>query len=321
MYRPVATPLPSTPASRKAIRASSGSGVGSRNRPASTASPTTSALLTVPMPGTWRSGIHSSSTNTPTTMRTVPIDRPLRSARPWWSTSQGDRPRPASIMSARLRPYATSPSWSWPKRRPKRSRIGMVNGLPVCVTHATLKASWPGCKGQFGGAGVTGVLRGAQLARLLGHWHGLPGRRRRPDYLALADAVRGLLADGRLPLGVRLPAERELAEVLKISRTTVSAAYRELRDSGHLTSRRGAGSWTTVPRGHRVDTSGLWSPAEDRDVIDLGNAVLAAPPQLVDAVRAATEELHGYLASAGYYPTGIPELREAVAATYAARGL
>src|SRR5690606_14500161 len=105
------------------------------------------------------------------------------------------------------------------------------------------------------------------------------------------------------------------------SRTTVSAAYRELRDSGHLTSRRGAGSWTTVPRGHRVDTSGLWSPAEDRDVIDLGNAVLAAPPQLVDAVRAATEELHGYLASAGYYPTGIPELREAVAATYTARGL
>lgn len=168
---------------------------------------------------------------------------------------------------------------------------------------------------------MTGVLRGAQLARLLGHWQGLPGRRRRPDYLALADAIRGVLADGRLPLGVRLPAERELAEVLKISRTTVSAAYRDLRESGHLTSRRGAGSWATVPRGHRVDTSGLWAPAEDRDVIDLGNAVLAAPPQLVDAVRAATEDLHRYLDSAGYYPAGIPELREAVADTYARRGL
>jgi len=165
------------------------------------------------------------------------------------------------------------------------------------------------------------TLRGNQLARLLGHWHALPGRRRSPEYAALAGAVRGLLADGRLPLGVRLPAERELADTLRISRTTVSAAYRELRESGHLTSRRGAGSWTTLPAGHRVDTSGLWTAEEDRDVIDLGSAVLAAPPQLQEAGRAAVDELSRYTSSAGYHPTGIPELREAVAAGYAARGL
>ena len=87
--------------------------------------------------------------------------------------------------------------------------------------------NWPGCSAQ---------------------WHALPGRRRSPDYAALAGAVRGLLADGRLPLGVRLPAERELAEALGISRTTVTAAYRELRETGHLTSRRGAGSWTDAAR-------------------------------------------------------------------------
>ncbi|MBX6358331.1 MAG: GntR family transcriptional regulator, partial [Micromonosporaceae bacterium] len=100
------------------------------------------------------------------------------------------------------------------------------------------------------------VIRGSQLARLLGRWHALPGQRRRPDYAALASAVRGLLADGRLPLGARLPAERELAEALGISRTTISAAYRELRESGHLASRRGAGSWTTLPEGHRVASTG-----------------------------------------------------------------
>ena len=168
---------------------------------------------------------------------------------------------------------------------------------------------------------MSGALRGAQLARLLGRWQGLPGRRRSPEYAALAGTVRGLLADGRLPLGVRLPAERELAQALEISRTTVSAAYRELRDSGHLTSRRGAGSWTTLPKGHRVDTSGLWAPAEGRGVIDLASAVLAAPPQLVDAARIAGEELARYLGGAGYHPTGITELREAVAAQYTARGL
>lgn len=86
--------------------------------------------------------------------------------------------------------------------------------------------------------------------------------------------MRGLLADGRLPLGVRLPAERELAETLKISRTTVTAAYRHLRDSGHLTSRRGAGSWTTLPVGHRVASSGLWTPLDDLDMIDLGLSLI-----------------------------------------------
>ncbi|MFD0822533.1 GntR family transcriptional regulator, partial [Micromonospora zhanjiangensis] len=127
---------------------------------------------------------------------------------------------------------------------------------------------------------MSGLVRGPQLARLLGQWHALPGRRRSPDYLALAGAVRGLLADGRLPLGVRLPAERDLAESLKVSRTTIAAAYRELRDSGHLNSRRGAGSWTRLPGGHRVASSGLWTPIDDLDMIDLGCAALAAPAEL-----------------------------------------
>ena len=134
-------------------------------------------------------------------------------------------------------------------------------------------------------------IRGVQLVRILGHWHALPGRRRSPDYSALADAVRGLLADGRLALGVRLPAERELAEALGISRTTVSAAYRNLRDTGHARSRRGSGTWTTLPAGHRLANFGLWTPAEDLDVIDLGCAALAAPPQLVHAAREAAEDL------------------------------
>src|SRR5690349_16603583 len=102
------------------------------------------------------------------------------------------------------------------------------------------------------------VLKGAQLARILGRWHLDSGHRDAPDYVALAGAVRGLLADGRLPLGVRLPAERELATALGISRTTVTAAYRRLRETGHLTSRRGAGSWTTMPADARVGSTGLW---------------------------------------------------------------
>jgi DNA-binding transcriptional MocR family regulator len=169
---------------------------------------------------------------------------------------------------------------------------------------------------------MTSMVRGAHLVRLLGNWHALPGRRRNPDYLALAGAVRGLLADGRLPLGVRLPAERDLAEALKISRTTVTAAYRQLRETGHVNSRRGAGSWTTLPNGHRVGTSGLWTPLDELDMIDLGVAALAAPPELAQAARAAAaEDLPRYLSGAGYHPVGLIELREAVARQYTERGL
>jgi DNA-binding transcriptional MocR family regulator len=159
------------------------------------------------------------------------------------------------------------------------------------------------------------------LARLLGQWHSLPGRHRSPDYAALAGAVRGLLSDGRLPLAVRLPAERELAESLAVSRTTVTAAYRSLRETGHLTSRRGAGSWTTLPNGHRVATSGLWTPDDDLDMIDMGVAASAAPVELVPAARAAADDLPRYLGSAGYHPIGLGELREAVAGLYTDRGV
>ncbi|MEU8818209.1 PLP-dependent aminotransferase family protein [Actinoplanes sp. NPDC048796] len=168
---------------------------------------------------------------------------------------------------------------------------------------------------------MTTTIRGGQLARLLGQWHSLPGRHRSPDYAALAGAVRGLLADGRLPLGVRMPAERELAEALAVSRTTVSAAYRTLRESGHLTSRRGAGSWTTLPNGHRVAPSGLWAAGDDHDMIDLGVAASAAPAELVTAAHDAASDLPRYLGSAGYHPTGLGELREAVAAGYSERGV
>ena len=51
-------------------------------------------------------------------------------------------------------------------------------------------------------------------------------------------------------------------------------------------------------------------------MIDLGVAASAAPVELVPAARAAAEDLPRYLGSAGYHPTGLSELREAVAAGY-----
>ncbi|WP_432829282.1 PLP-dependent aminotransferase family protein [Dactylosporangium sp. CA-092794] len=172
---------------------------------------------------------------------------------------------------------------------------------------------------------MSAIVRGAQMARMLNAWQVAVGVRgpggRRPEYVVLANAVRGLLIDGRLALGVRLPAERELAAALGISRTTVTAAYRELRESGHLSSRRGAGSWTELPAGHRVGTSGLWTPSDDADLIDLGCAAMPAPPEFAAAATEAVADLEPYLCGPGYQPAGLLVLREAVARRYCERGL
>ena len=59
------------------------------------------------------------------------------------------------------------------------------------------------------------------LARELGNWRTASGSG--PVYQGLADGLRMLIVDGRLPVGSRLPSERALADTLRVSRTTVTA--------------------------------------------------------------------------------------------------
>jgi len=110
MYSPVAMPLVRIPAARKAARTASARGWGSTGSTASTTSPTTITLLTVPMPGRCRSGIHASRTTTLTAMTTQPIGSPARLASPWWNTSHGSSPSRAATSRATLTPNSTSPA-------------------------------------------------------------------------------------------------------------------------------------------------------------------------------------------------------------------
>ncbi|NGO73941.1 GntR family transcriptional regulator, partial [Streptomyces boncukensis] len=96
-----------------------------------------------------------------------------------------------------------------------------------------------------------------QLARLLASQQRAAGARRVPAYRSLADGLRLLVVEGRIPVATRLPAERELAAALSVSRTTVAGAFEALRGDGFLESRRGSGSWTAVPAGHPLPTRGL----------------------------------------------------------------
>jgi len=125
-----------------------------------------------------------------------------------------------------------------------------------------------------------------------------------------------LIIDGRLPVGARLPSERALAEALRISRTTVTAAYTDLRDGGYLHARRGARSTIALPQAPAAQA------AESPATVNLAVAALPAPATAVqDAFIEATGQSTAYLHQTGHDLRGVSALRTAIADRYCARGL
>ncbi|ADD43823.1 PLP-dependent aminotransferase family protein [Stackebrandtia nassauensis] len=168
------------------------------------------------------------------------------------------------------------------------------------------------------------------LAELLGTWAGAD----RPLYLALADAIQELAEAGDLAIGDRLPAERALAATLALSRSTVVAAYRELRRREVASSARGSG--TTVrpaARTRPTTTDGRVAGGtaasiferlvdEPAEVISLSRAMGTGSSAVRDALLdVAGADLPRLLADTGYHPHGLRELREAIAAHYGDGGL
>ena len=68
-------------------------------------------------------------------------------------------------------------------------------------------------------------------------------RSSRPLYAHLVTLLEGAIGRGELPSGSRLPPERTLAARLRISRTTVVSAYRELESRGLLRGYVGRGTF------------------------------------------------------------------------------
>src|SRR5258705_9266518 len=115
-------------------------------------------------------------------------------------------------------------------------------------------------------------LSARALASLASEWRAGSGG---PAYLALADRIRLLILDGRVSLGTRLPSERELAQHLELSRTTVSAAYASLRDAGYLDSIRGSGSVARLPRRAAEEFEQF-----NTELLDFSKATLPVLPEL-----------------------------------------
>ncbi|THF71212.1 PLP-dependent aminotransferase family protein [Deinococcus sp. Arct2-2] len=169
-----------------------------------------------------------------------------------------------------------------------------------------------------------------QWATLLAHWRTGPG----PLHTRLTAALRACIHAGHLGPGDALPAERTLAELLLVSRSTVVTAIETLEEEGWVTRRQGSGTHVAATAPRRAEVLTLRSPVPQSQLpksqpptgsvqsmpaeLDLTIAV----PSLTDALR---QQLHAASADAFrdslYYPLGMPELRAHLAAQYTQNGL
>jgi len=97
---------------------------------------------------------------------------------------------------------------------------------------------------------------------------------------------------GILGPGIRLPSERELADQLGISRSTLRQAITTLVQSGHLTSVRGRGGGTFVVQEPPLAEGSPTGPVRDdwREVLDLRSAIEVGTATLA-ADRASDDDL------------------------------
>lgn len=160
-------------------------------------------------------------------------------------------------------------------------------------------------------------LGAGSLVRQLGRWRAEDSNE--PAYRQLARALRLLILDGRVALGVRLPGERELAQALGLSRTTLAGAYNQLRDEGYLRSRQGSGSVTRIPEA-RGPAPEMPEDGGGADMIDWTAAALPAPESIWHAYEDALHQLPACLPGLGYEALGLPKLRQAIADDYVRRG-
>ena len=156
----------------------------------------------------------------------------------------------------------------------------------------------------------------------------------------LADALARAIEIGILPAGTKLPAERELARELALSRTTIVAAYDRLRLAGLARSRQGSGTRVatrrpglfafTPTRPEDTDTeapfriarspagaggSPDWLVQHDADAIQFTIGALPAGPAVAGCVETAVrDDVPALLNEMGYDPFGWPRLRAGIAA-------
>lgn len=128
----------------------------------------------------------------------------------------------------------------------------------------------------------------------------------------VADQVVAAIRDGRIQRFERLPAERELARTLGVSRPTLREALAGLELAGLVRSRQGHGTVVIASAAHVANWGAEVTPTqvfEARLVIEPELARLAAEkryPEDMDALRQAGADLEEEFERTGHYQSDLP---------------
>lgn len=118
---------------------------------------------------------------------------------------------------------------------------------------------------------------------------------------------------GLLAPGSKLPPERELAEQLDISRSTLRQALTTLVQSGHLVAARGRGGGTFVAETPPLTVNPIPDPERQRDVLDYrvaietGAAMLAAERRRPEDLERMREQVDAMAAIGQNYERVVGE--------------
>lgn len=154
-------------------------------------------------------------------------------------------------------------------------------------------------------------------------------------YRLLAQALEKLILRGEIAVGTQLPAERHLAQLLAVSRTTIQGAYDLLRKEEWVESRTGSGTWVNPVTGARswqrrdrlvgsLKRSSIFDPLLRRDqpLLDFSLATAGDPGGIPYSAYSLPEyEIMQLLEQRGYSVYGLPTLRQTVAGWYTQQGL
>ncbi len=143
-----------------------------------------------------------------------------------------------------------------------------------------------------------------------------------PLYLAIAEALAGDIAAGRLAPGQRLPPQRRLAELIGVDLSTVTRALAECGRRGLVQGTVGRGTFVTADTGATASMARS-EPASEGSLVEMG-LVLPLYAQEGDGVAAvrralASLDIERYLRYAD--PAGMWEHREAGAAWVRCAGI
>ncbi|MEV0068139.1 PLP-dependent aminotransferase family protein [Amycolatopsis sp. NPDC050768] len=165
-----------------------------------------------------------------------------------------------------------------------------------------------------------GRVEPARLARMLGDW---PSNDRGLAR-ALALGISQLITDSHLADGALLPSQRKLAEALGVSRSTVTEAYEALVAADVVESFQRSGCRVRRKGFGAIGADQGAAPVLGPDALasyDIARGALPGLPTVADAIAGIDRRrLMGHVAAGGFFPAGLPELRDAVAAYYANLG-